>query len=354
MYSIKQQFYYAQDAYDSRQIPNQADASRRSFLHKTIGCRLPWGNTQEVVPIRILEDPTPETMRFWKDHERKKNEKKANGTYVPRPLEHFDLHIKHDHEVIRHAQLPFRSQFWLFLRGGGKWLTIILIPILILTHFTVMSSSEETAWEFTSGLILSFYSWAIGVPLASWAIGHIVINNFPAFWFRPPAGPLWELNRRTGKLKIFNYKNFKTQGKIEEAEAPFYEFDAYIITSPDRQGTPMNGLSLAHRYRDIGINFNDLIAPDNTTQQPCALWDFLQNFMDISRPLPEIPAHEPYRHLDPVTASHDLKNGRNARYWIDMENDTFNIKVKQMRTRIDTIDTFNRPNLMAMHVKYPD
>ncbi|WP_242487246.1 hypothetical protein [Pseudomonas sp. TH15] len=76
MYSIKQQFYYAQNAYDSRQIPNQADASRRSFLHKTIGCRLPWGNTQEVVPIRILEDPTPETMRFWKDHERKKNEKK--------------------------------------------------------------------------------------------------------------------------------------------------------------------------------------------------------------------------------------------------------------------------------------
>jgi hypothetical protein len=76
--------------------------------------------------------------------------------------------------------------------------------------------------------------------------------------------------------------------------------------------------------------------------------------MDISRPLPEIPAHEPYRHLDPVTASHDLKNGRNARYWIDMENDTFNIKVKQMRARIDNIDTFNRPNLMAMHVKYSD
>lgn len=354
MYSHEPQSYYGHDAYDSRRIPNQAYAPSRSFLNKTIGFRLPWGNTQEVAPIRIMEDPTPEKMRFWEDYEREKNDMKANGTYVPRPLEHLDLHIKHDHEVIRHAQLPFRSQFWLFLRGGGKWLAIILIPILILAHLTVMSSSEETAWDFTSGLILSFYSWAIGVPLACWAIGHIVINNFPKFWLRPPLGPLWELNRRTGMLKIFDYKNFKTQGKVEETEAPFFEFDAYIITSPDRQSIPMNALSLAHRYRDIGINFNDLIAPDNTTQQPCALWDFLQNFMDISRSLPEIPAHEPYRHLDPVTASEDLKNDRKKRYWIDMKDDAFNTKVKEMLARIDTIDTFNRQNIMALHVKYAD
>ena len=352
MSSLEPQSYYAHDAFNPSRIPKQEDALPRSFLHKMTGSRLPWGSTKEVAPIRIMEDPTPENMRFWEDQKRKKNEMKANGTYVPRPLEHLELHFKHDHEVIRHAQLPFRSQFWLFLKDGGKWLTIMLIPILILTHLTIMYSSGETALEFTSDL--SFYSWAIGVPLTCWAIGHIVINNFPKFWFRPPAGPLWELNRRTGLLKIFNYKNFKSQGKIEEVEAPFYEFDAYIITSPDRQGIPMNGLSLAHRYRDIGINFNDLIAPDNTTQQPCALWDFLQNFMDISRPLPDIPAHEPYRHLDPVTASEDKKIGRKARYWIDMENDIFNTKVKEMLARIDTIDTFSRQNIMALHVKYAD
>lgn len=346
--------YYSSEAYTSNHIPVQADASKRSFTHKMTGSRLPWGNTQDVMPEQVLKELTPESMRYWEDWQREKKEMKENGTYVPRPLEGMELHYKHNHEMIRHAQLPFRSQFWLSLKTWGKWITIMLTPIALLAHLTIMPASEETTWEFTSNLLITFYSWLIGIPLICWVAGHTIIQNFPKFWFRPPIGPLWELNRRTGLIKTFDYKDFKTQGKAEEIVAPFYEFDAYIITNPDRQGLPMNGLSLVHRYRDISINFSDLIVPDNTTQQPCALWDFLQNFMDISRSLPDIPAHEPYRHSDPVTASEDKKNGRKARYWIDMENDRFNTKVKEMLARIDTIDTFSRQNLMALHVKYAD
>jgi hypothetical protein len=44
-------------------------------------------------------------------------------------------------------------------------------------------------------------------------------------------------------------------GTIGELTAPFYEFDAYIATSPDSQGMPLNVLYLAHRYRNIMINF---------------------------------------------------------------------------------------------------
>ncbi|BAV77936.1 hypothetical protein PCAU_5727 [Pseudomonas chlororaphis subsp. aurantiaca] len=194
----------------------------------------------------------------------------------------------------------------------------------------------------------------MGPWLACWIVGHIVINFFPRFWFRPPKGPLWELNRRTGLVTFFDYKHFKKDGVIDEVVAPFYEFDAYIVTSPDRQGLAMNGLFLIHRYRDIRINLNNLIIPDNTTQRPCALWDFLQNFMDVSRPLPELPLYEPYRHLDPVTAEYDRRIGRAPRYWIDMDNDTFKAMVKEMLGRIDAIDTFSRPNLMAKHVKYVD
>lgn len=351
---IESHSYYSNEAYDPNRIPDQVDAATRGLLHKMTGSRLPWGNTQEVTPRKIFQDPKPESMRFWEKWEKEKNEMKANGTYVPRPLEDIELHNKHDHEVFRHAQLPFRSQFWLLLRTVGKWTAIILTPIMILAHLTVMSASEKIAWEFTIDLIVNFYSWAIGIPLVCWTIGDIVIKNLPKFWFRPPIGPLWELNRRTGQVKIFNYKNFKKEGEIEETLAPFYEFDAYIITSPDRQGLPMHGLSIAHRYRDLSINFNDLITPDNTTQQPRALWDFLQNFMDVSRSLPDIPAHEAYRHLDPVTSSFDQRSSRDSRYWIDMDNDTFNANAKKMLGCIDAIDTFNRPNLMAKHVKYVD
>ncbi len=37
-----------------------------------------------------------------------------------------------------------------------------------------------------------------------------------------------------------------------------------------------------------------------------------------------------------------------------MDDETFKAKVKEMLGKIDAIDTFNRPNLMARHVEYRD
>ncbi|RMR23585.1 hypothetical protein ALP91_04545, partial [Pseudomonas savastanoi pv. glycinea] len=77
-----------------------------------------------------------------------------------------------------------------------------------------------------------------------------------------------------------------------------------------------------------------------------------QNYMDTSGPIPDIPLFEPYRHLDPVTASYDQQRGRNPRYWIDMDNETFKAEVDAMWQRVYAIDTFSRPNLMARYVDY--
>lgn len=55
--------------------------------------------------------------------------------------------------------------------------------------------------------------------------------------------------------------------------------------------------------------------------------DFIQNYMDISKPLPDIPILEPYRHLDPVTAAHDQQTGRDPHYYLTMDNATWR-KVK--------------------------
>lgn len=46
-------------------------------------------------------------------------------------------------------------------------------------------------------------------------------------------------------------------------------------------------------------------------------WQFVQRFMDVTQPLPDIPAIEPYRHLDPVTAEYDKRINRPERYWRD-------------------------------------
>ncbi|WP_201017199.1 hypothetical protein [Pseudomonas cichorii] len=300
-----------------------------------------------------MEDPTPKSMRFWEQAEEEKREQKAAGTYVPAPFEGVELHQKYDQERFRFAQLPFRSQFWLLMLAFGKGGFIVFLPISLFVHLLAVVDSRRSWWEETSDLLLSVYPVFLGIPLLLWLIGHIIVNYFPRIWFRPPKGPLWELNRRTGLVTLFDYKRFKKDGVIDERVAPFHEFDAYMTTTPDRHG-PMHGLLLCHRYGDIQINLNSLFCPDDMTHKPCALWDYLQNFMDISRPLPDLPCHEPYRHLDPITAEHDRKYGRKQHYWMNMDDDTFKAKVNEMSYRIATIDTLIRPNLMARHVVYSD
>lgn len=349
--------YYASTAYNPVHIPQQPASAERSWLGKFAKTRLPWGHTQDVAPESILQDPTPKSLRFWEEFDKKKEEQKALGTYKPRPFEGVDTHGVLDHERFRHALLSKRSRFWMLLCGGGRFLFFLGTALLVFVYITELCIVTDAAWFETAISFLSMFYVLSAFPLACWLIGSLVINKFPRLWFKPSRGPLWELNRRTGLVTVFDYDNngeYKKNGSIGEITAPFYEFDAYISTSPDRQGLPMNFLYLAHRYRDITINFSSLLAPDRTPELPCALWDFLQNYMDSSRPLPELPCFEKYRALDPVTAAYDQKTGRNPRYWIDMDDAAFAAQLDDMSRRISAIDTLSRPNLMARHVAYID
>src|SRR5690606_32978037 len=164
-----------------------------------------------------------------------------------------DLHARLDNEKIRHAQLPASSKLWIYMQVIGKWGAIILSPIIIFTCFLAASIIDG---DYLPLLIeaLPTAIYFIAPLLIIWGIGSLVINHFPKLWLKPSRGPLWELNRRTGLVTVFDYDNngeYKKTGAIGEIIAPFYEFDAYLSTTPDRQGLPMNFLYLAHRYRDI-------------------------------------------------------------------------------------------------------
>jgi len=348
--------YYAATAYRSDGIPNQASSSERARLKRLAKKRLPWGFFQNVAPDDFLRGYTPEKLRFQERVQKEREEQLALGTYVAAPYEHVDFHGQHNHERFRFALWSGQTHFWMYLYGGGRFLFFFMLVTVGLTFFSELISTKETWFQLLVSYC-SLLSVFVGIPLFCWLLGRLVIYKFPKLWVKPSRGPIWELNRRTGLVTLFDYNNngeYKKNGTVGEITAPFYEFDAYLESGPDRQGSMNHVLYIAHRYRDIVINFSSLVNLDNRWQMPCALWDFLQNYMDTSRPLPDLPRYEEFRHLDPTTAAHDLKTGRNPRFWIDMDDATYKQQLNQLLKNIDNIDTFKRPNLMARHVRYVD
>jgi len=348
--------YYAATAYRSDRLPNQPASKERPWLRRFSCLRLPWGGTEDLAPADFLEEASPGKLRRVEIDKKNREEQLAAGTYVPAPYEHVDFHDRHDHERFRFALWSKRSHFWLYLLGGGRALFYLFTVVSILSFFSTMSITSQS-WQQHTSEHISFYVVLTGTPLLCWALGALVVYKFPRLWVKPSRGPLWELNRRTGLVTLFDYDNngaYKKHGTIGEITAPFHEFDAYLVSFPDRQGLMTHKLVLGHRYRDILIDFGALVSIGPAHQLPCALWDFIQNYMDTRNPLPDLPRYEEYRHLDPTTADYDRLYARPPRLWIDMGDELFKACVQDMLIRIDNITTLQRPNQMARHVEYVD
>jgi len=117
-------------------------------------------------------------------------------------------------------------------------------------------------------------------------------------------------NRETGEV------SFALPGG-RKLTAPFEEFDAYVERVVQHGGI-FYRLMFVHRYTAKQFTQTSLSRIEPSKEEVLALWDMLQRYMDVSQPLPDMPRLEPFRHLDPVTAEHDQKTGRNPRFWRDL------------------------------------
>jgi hypothetical protein len=345
--------HYSPSAYQPARIPDQPAAVKRSWLFRFGSSRLPWGHTKEIVPLSMLRQSTPTGLRTQEKYQ----QDVAAGLRQEEKFAQRDYHQINDHERIRYAPFSKRTTFWFYLWGGGRfvfWVMMIMSPI----SWLLVADAHPKG--FTQGLInvvLKTAPWFLGVPLACWAIGSLVVNKFTNWVVRPSKGPLWEFNRRTGMVTIFDYDNmgeYKRSGTIGEFTYPFYEFDAYISSGPDRQGLIWHQLHLVHRYHDLAIDLSPIVPKDSSMAPHFAAWDFLQNYMDIGRPLPDIPLFEKHRANDPTTAAHDRRTGRPERYWRDMDDKTWEAQLTQNLARVNAYDITGRLNLMDRHVRYAD
>ncbi|CEP35164.1 MULTISPECIES: hypothetical protein [unclassified Halomonas] len=162
---------------------------------------------------------------------------------------------------------------------------------------------------------LFFYVFPISsFSFLIWKTLEWLSSRYPNIAFGAKSYPLWRLDRQSGLFTIYHPK----KAWEKRLAAPFYEFDAYLESSPDTQGSPTYSLMLYHPETGLRQKLDAQFPPTNMPGELVAAWQFIQRYMDVSQPLPDVPALEIHRHKDPTTAAADQRKGRNPRYWRDM------------------------------------
>lgn len=329
--------YYSQLAYNSNNIPKQSQP--RATRIGPLSQPLPWGNPEEIIPPTFWQHMRPRDLREMEEREQEEPGRTARLSAK--------FGTAFDHQCVRYSPLSAWSNFWLYMEGLGRWGGYILAGVLLVLMFPISIWLAPTFSEAIDDMLI-YLAWGLSPFLCCWLVGYLGLKLIPENYLtRPsPKGPVWEMNRQTGMVTIFARKKgqFRKYGIEGNFTAPFYEFDAAIHTIPDHQGLPWNMLNLLHRYTPVGIDFSVVMGKQRLVEPCMAMWDFWQRYMDISQPLPDIPLLEQYRHLDPTTAEYDRRTARPPRFWRDMDEKTFDRKLKEIG---DTSSVnMNRPDLM--------
>ena len=82
-----------------------------------------------------------------------------------------------------------------------------------------------------------------------------------------------------------------------------------------------------------------------------AYWDMIQQFMDVSSPLPDVPIFEPFRSRDPVSKEWDERNNRDPFKWRRMSAEAWGEHHEQTyRDRLYNTN-FHRPCILDAHIQ---
>jgi len=286
---------YAKGAYRRDAIPELPELPNKDRIAKAIEGgdfleRLPWAN-YAFLDISL----SPSSVQS-------QQKRRSGGSRYPNAGPVWD-HRRQPSEFIKN-----RWQMLFLLAGSfaDRSIFVLFFGASLLAAL-IMGVSEWSLYAFFKSLLVSVIIYGI----------HLFFR-FPFTWFihRYPDTVIKDLGcgffRPTGKVVLRGWRE-------ETFEAPFVEFDPYISFTVNYRGPVTYNLFLVHRYTGKRTT---VASVDQTRKvQLYAHWDELQRYMDVSQPLPDVPALEPYRHLDPTTAEYDAagKRGRPADYWKNLD-----------------------------------
>jgi len=280
---------YASGAYRRDSIPQQEPLENISRFAKSMEAgdfieRLPWGDYAGL-EISI----SPNSARI---HQSRMNE--ISNKRVAGPVWN---HIQQPTEFIK-----TRWQLLLMLAGAFADYGILKVLLFCFVLAEIAAYIKFGEISYVTLIVISLH----------------LFFRYPFTWFlqRNPGFIVKDLGcgffRPTGMVKFRTWRE-------ETFEAPFIEFDPYISFHVNPKGPVSYKLLLRHRY--TGWQTTVAQVADVHKVELYAHWDELQRYMDVSQPLPDVPALEKYRHLDPTTAEYDAagKRGRPADYWATLD-----------------------------------
>ncbi len=252
-----------------------------------------------------------------------------------------DQPLRWDEECIRFTSHTKRAFFFGMARALGIVGIFWVVPVFFVGSiiFAVMDANNARygGWLYN---FFVFFDWVIPlifflIFFSMWGGASLVQRLAPNYAAGLQPGPMWELNRRTGLVTVFADSSKKRTAWQVAHTLPFHEFDCYLLSTPDAQGSPQYSLSLVHYREEAQVRLVGMFGATQSHLEQRATWDMLQRYMDVSQPLPDFPMLEQDRPADPTTREHDRRTGRDPRFWRDMDDETYQQQVHAHQSKLD-------------------
>jgi len=192
---------------------------------------------------------------------------------------------------------------------------------------TNWKASLILAWAYIHITVIFFF---ISFPLLAWFLGNknLGLQGLKLCFF------IWLfskcINEVTKKkilqrIKLHTFFN-RSSGNIEVPSPNgkeliglnYDEFNAhYRVVHNPNSGFPFRGFTLLHFKEDMLFDYT---GPTHIYDVFCEL-ELIENFMDVTQPLADIPQFEYYREFDKTTAEFDKANERPKYFWYRVDRD---------------------------------
>jgi hypothetical protein len=207
---------------------------------------------------------------------------------------------------------PLNLSRWIALTSAmgyvGFLMSVFLFVPIVLFVFWQMGNYT---WNDFGLIVLVMLEYLVGAfiiwKIFGWLSGLL------------PAKRGISLNRRTGMLEV--PRLFRKPKQI-----PFAELIASMYSS--------GGTEVYYIHPRTHTSY---IALRSSRMDIFLRATFLEQFMDVSKPLPDVPYLEAYRHLDPTTVAYDKATNRNPRFWRDKSTEEIEVIAKERRAAMEGI-----------------